>query len=155
MKLLRDQDFNLENILNSEPNITSYGSEFKPVPELEPLLHLHPRWSEMKKKLLEGATFPVIKLDDETRLQDIEAMKIRGNHKSAQIHEKYLADAFKELGRKESAVICDQLFRRSVVEHPFAYEVFRNLCCRYSFHRHRFSEFSISVRDNQYVLIPT
>ena len=96
MKLLRDQDFNLENILNSEPNITSYGSEFKPVPELEPLLHLHPRWSEMKKKLLEGATFPVIKLDDETRLQDIEAMKIRGNHKSAQIHEKYLADAFKK-----------------------------------------------------------
>ena len=87
MKLLQDQEFTLEKILNSEPNITSYGSEFKAVPELEPLLHLHPRWSEMKKKLLEGATFPVIKLDNKPRLQDIKAMKIRGNHKSAQIHE--------------------------------------------------------------------
>ena len=96
MNLLQKNNFNLDKLLNSSPSITSYGSEFKPVDELEPLLHLHPRWPEMKRKLIEGATFPVKLVDEVTRLQDMEAMKARGNHKSALKHEKYLADAFKK-----------------------------------------------------------
>ena len=94
MKLLKKNHFNLDKLLNSKPSITSYGSEFKAITELEPLLQSHPRWPEMKRKLVEGATFPVKTVDDITRLQDMEAMEIRGNHKSTLKHEKYLADAF-------------------------------------------------------------
>ena len=94
MNLLKKNNFNLEKLLNATPSITSYGSEFKSANELEPLLKLHPRWKELKKKLRHGACFPVKEVEDNIRLQDMEAMKIRGNHKSATKHEKYLADAF-------------------------------------------------------------
>jgi hypothetical protein len=96
MRILRENKFDLEKILNSHPSVTSYGSEFKSVEELEPLLQYHPRWKDLKTKLTEGAAFPVKAIDDDIRLQDLEEMKKRGNHKSAKIHEDHLASAFQK-----------------------------------------------------------
>ena len=94
MELLRQNNFELGRLLNYNKSITSYGSEFKSTDELEPLLRRHPRWNELKQKLSEGACFPVTEIDDKTRLLDLEAMISRGNHRSAKIHESYLAEAF-------------------------------------------------------------
>ena len=108
MKLLKDNKFDLGRLLNKEPSITSYGSELKAVDELEPLLRNHPRWSELKTRLTEGATFPVQQLEDSIRLQDIQAMKKRGNHKSAQIHEEYLSETFvKEVEKGWNLILPD------------------------------------------------
>ena len=93
---LRNHNFNLDKLLNNKKSVTSYGSEFKPIAELQPLLGHHPRWKEMKKRLEEGACFPIKEIDEETRLQDLNAMKIRGNHKSAVKNEDYLSSAFEK-----------------------------------------------------------
>ena len=97
---LREHDFNLDKLLNNQKSVTSYGSEFKPIAELQPLLGHHPRWNEMKKRLEEGACFPIKEIDEETRLQDLNAMKIRGNHKSAIKNEDYLSSAFEKEVKK-------------------------------------------------------
>jgi hypothetical protein len=94
MNLLRQNNFDLEELLNRTKSVTSYGSEFKSVEELTPLLQRHPRWTELKKKLSEGAIFPTKELEESTRIQDLRAMKQRGNHKSARTHEDHLAVAF-------------------------------------------------------------
>jgi hypothetical protein len=94
MTTLRDNAFNLDLLLNKHPSITSYGSEFKPIAELEELLGHHPRWPEMQKRLKCGAHFPVEAIDKETRQRDLHAMQSRGNHKSALLHEEHLSAAF-------------------------------------------------------------
>jgi hypothetical protein len=94
MELLRQNKFDLEALLNKTKSVTSYGSEFKSVAELAPLFHRHPRWNELKMKLSQGAVFPTKEIEENIRLQDLEAMKKRGNHKSAMIHEDHLAKAF-------------------------------------------------------------
>ena len=96
MKKLKDNNFNLDDLLNNRPSVTSYGSEFKPLEELESLLSHHPRWSEMRKRLKFGALFPVEDIDEETREKDLQAMKSRGNHKSAILHEEHLSTAFEK-----------------------------------------------------------
>ena len=59
--LLKENNFDLAKLLNAEdqPSITSYGSEFKPMAELEPLLGNHPRWDAFRTRLEEGAEFPI------------------------------------------------------------------------------------------------
>ena len=84
MKLLRDNNFELGRLFNQTKSVTSYGSEFKSPTKLEPLLQSHPRWTELKRKLIEGAIFPVTTIDEKVRVLDLEAMRLRGNHKSAQ-----------------------------------------------------------------------
>ena len=51
MKLLRDNNFNLDNCLNNKKGVTSYGSEFNDKYELETLLGNHPMWKELKEKI--------------------------------------------------------------------------------------------------------
>ena len=100
MNKLQEHDYNLDKLLNETHSITSYGSEFKKISELELLLGKHPRWNEMKKRLSEGACFPIKAIDEETRQLDLDAMKTRGNHKSAIKHEDYLASAFEKEVKK-------------------------------------------------------
>ena len=69
MKKIRENDCNLEKILNENLGVTSYGSEFKNVNELEYLLGKHPRWNELKENPKEGACFPIEEIDESTRLQ--------------------------------------------------------------------------------------
>lgn len=100
MSLLKKNNFDLAKLLNAQPSITSYGSEFKKIPELESLLGRHPRWDKMKKRLEEGACFPIEEVDKETRKEDLKAMKDHGNHKSAIQHEEFLATAFEKEVKK-------------------------------------------------------
>ena len=48
----------------------------------------------MRKRLELGACFPIEDMDEETRKRDLQAMKSRGNHKSAIKHEDHLSAAF-------------------------------------------------------------
>ena len=42
-KLLKENNFNLEKLLNLTQSVTTYGSEFKDVDDLHDILHRHPR----------------------------------------------------------------------------------------------------------------
>ena len=54
-QVLRDNNWNLEKVINSkEFSVTNYGSEFKVVDDLDPLLELHPRWKTLRHKLING-----------------------------------------------------------------------------------------------------
>ena len=64
-------------------SIVTYGSEFKPVHVLEPLLGRHPLWSAFRSILEHGASYPLRPIDNTSRLQDIQDAIKRGNHKSA------------------------------------------------------------------------
>ena len=53
INLLKENKFDLESLLHDvdRPRVTSYGSEFKSVPELQELLGKHPRWETLKSRL--------------------------------------------------------------------------------------------------------
>jgi hypothetical protein len=72
-----------ELIQACSPSILSYGSEFKHVSILYPLLHRHIHWDQFKKILSKGSTFPLRDIDDETRKKDFSAALSYGNHRSA------------------------------------------------------------------------
>ena len=107
LNILQENDFDLESLLNP-PQFrcaTSYGSEFKAVEELEPLLKRHPRWGDLKRHLQHGFEFDVKTLSDEERSRDLEAVMTRGNHKSAQEKEDLLSEAMKIEVKKAWALI--------------------------------------------------
>ena len=95
---LKRHNFDLEAVTNSKstPSITGYGSEFKSPALLENLLKRHPRWEIFKDRLENGAPFPLTSLPEDQRIDDLEAARERGNHKSAERHKIFLADAFKK-----------------------------------------------------------
>ena len=64
-------------------SIVAYGSEFKPVHVLEPLLGRHPLWSAFRSILEHGAAYPLRDISNASRSQDIQDAITRGNHKSA------------------------------------------------------------------------
>ena len=71
-KLLEQFDCNISNLIQAHPNsCLSYGSEFRPVDDLETLLQLHPRWPKLKNLLVYGSCWPVSKIDDKTREEKI------------------------------------------------------------------------------------
>ena len=82
--VLRQYDFDLEKALSAQKGTPlEYGSEFRTSSELEPLLMNHPLWPHMKSILHNGSVFPLTNLDEETRIADLEAALVRGNHKGA------------------------------------------------------------------------
>ena len=92
--LLKSNKFDLGKLLNMPlQSVTSYGSEFKPISQLERLLGRHPRWKALKDRLQHGASFPISSLTEETRKGDMKIARTRGNHKSAEKHATFLADA--------------------------------------------------------------
>lgn len=92
--LLKQNGFDLDSLLNTEKtSVTSYGSEFKPTEDLELLLKYHPRWNALKQRLEEALNFPLEDLDEDLRIKDLQAAFARGNHKSAEKHHEFLADA--------------------------------------------------------------
>ncbi len=60
-----------------------YGSEFKPVSILAPIFSLHPSWEKMKTVLSDGSPWPLVPIDDQNRLLDIDDALAFGNHKGA------------------------------------------------------------------------
>ena len=62
--------------------VTSFGSEFKNIKELENFFKKHPRWHQLKQLLTYGVDFPVLELGDNEQQLDLHAAFDRGNHKS-------------------------------------------------------------------------
>jgi len=60
-----------------------YGSEFKPVSILAPIVENHPTWNKMTTLLTEGSTWPLSPIDEHDRLLDIDDALAFGNHKGA------------------------------------------------------------------------
>jgi hypothetical protein len=71
-----------------QDNISStlgFGSEFRKVSELEPLLGKHPHFTQLAKLLTEGMHYVFHReLSPTERRNEVSAMLARGNHKSAQ-----------------------------------------------------------------------
>ena len=100
--LLLKNGFDLHKLLNEKknPSITNYGSEFKPVESLEPLLHLHPRWPKLKHILKNGSDWKMKAITEIKRKEDLENAISRGNHKSAEKNLKFLSEALLKEIRK-------------------------------------------------------
>ena len=81
---LAESNFDLERLLNpSERCVTNYGSEFKDPSELDGLLSKHPRWKDLREKLVKGCEYHLEDLPEDDRVQDLHERIRRGNHKSA------------------------------------------------------------------------
>ena len=60
-----------------------YGSELRPMDQLDLLLGYHPDFEEFKSNHEQGIDYPLDPIDDETRLKNLHATIERGNHQSA------------------------------------------------------------------------
>mmetsp|Transcript_35250 Transcript_35250/g.105310 ORF Transcript_35250/g.105310 Transcript_35250/m.105310 type:complete len:135 (-) Transcript_35250:29-433(-) len=61
----------------------SYGSEFRPVPQLDPLLQHQPNWPHLQDNLSAGVKYSAPALPEKERRDAVDWMINRGNHKSA------------------------------------------------------------------------
>ena len=88
-------DYDFSKIISPYPDSDlSYGSEFRPVSILEPLLHNHRSWINFSKYCTFGFDASFSPLSDKQRLQDVQAAISRGNHKSAERHIEVLRNNF-------------------------------------------------------------
>jgi hypothetical protein len=72
-------------IRDNSSSTLGFGSEFRGVGELEPLLGKHPHFSRLVKLLTEGMPYVFNReLSSTERRKEVAAMLARGNHKSAQ-----------------------------------------------------------------------
>jgi hypothetical protein len=96
-ELLRRHDRDLGAALRAQPFSTlTFGSEFRPAHLLAPLLSLHPLWGRFLERITDGAAFPLRDISDADRLSAVRANLARGNHESAQIHERSLISMLKD-----------------------------------------------------------
>ena len=63
-----------------------YGSEFRPINHLEPLLYLHPYWPKFKSLLTNGSSWPLQELSEDERKRDVEEALEFGNHKQEEMN---------------------------------------------------------------------
>jgi hypothetical protein len=83
-KILEAHNFSLASAIESDGNSPlRFGSEFRPVSVLEPLLGIHPLWERIKALLLEGSHFSADPLPADECVQQVEAALAYGNHKGA------------------------------------------------------------------------
>lgn len=72
-------------IQSHESSTLGFGSEFRQVGELRPLLGRHPHFPQLEQLLSEGMSYVFDReLSPMEREKEVSAMLIRGNHKSAQ-----------------------------------------------------------------------
>ncbi len=64
----------------------AYGSEFRPITHLEPLLLHHRSWPSFSLQLMRGSMWPLTDLSESDRVQKNNEFISRGNHKSAITH---------------------------------------------------------------------
>ncbi|KAL3767984.1 hypothetical protein ACHAWU_005442 [Discostella pseudostelligera] len=60
-----------------------YGSEFREIDILTPLLKHHPYWEKFKSLLSRGSDWPLMDIDDDERQADVQEALQFGNHKRA------------------------------------------------------------------------
>jgi hypothetical protein len=78
--------FDVGRLIRDNSSLTlGFGSEFRRVSELEPLLGKHPHFAQLAKLLTEGMHYVFNRdLNPSERRKEVSAMLARGNHKSAQ-----------------------------------------------------------------------
>ena len=86
-EVLRAVDFDLERLIREHGSPTlGFGSEFRKVDELRPLIGRHPHFSRLEAILTEGMQYVFDReLSPDERRDEVTAMLARGNHKSAQL----------------------------------------------------------------------
>ena len=55
--------------------------EYKPIKMLKPIFKNHPSWSRMKQVFTHGSRWPLLPLNKENQIKDIEEALVFGNHK--------------------------------------------------------------------------
>ncbi len=60
-----------------------YGSEFRPVSLLQPLLHLHPYWTKFEELRTKGSHWPLDIISESDRQADVAEALAFWNHKEA------------------------------------------------------------------------
>ena len=85
-RLLEAVDFDIERLINENSATTlGYGSEFRTVDQLRPLIGRHPHFTDLSKVLISGMPYVFEReLDQVTKLTELRTLLLRGNHKSAQ-----------------------------------------------------------------------
>ena len=85
-KLLEEFDLDLGKLIEAHRGSTlDYGSEFRSVRELTPLLGRHPNFATLAEYMTNGMPYLFSReIDPATKLDELETLIRRGNHKSAQ-----------------------------------------------------------------------
>ena len=82
--ILQSFDYDLAAALKAQRTSTAgYGSEFRPVSHLEPLLRHHKHWSHLRTQLTKGASYPRSQLNEPRRKAFLLRALKKGNHKPA------------------------------------------------------------------------
>ena len=77
--ILQSHNFDMTRALAANPNShISYGSEFKTVEFLEPLLHKSPLWKAVSDILSKGAKYPLERINNSRRKSDLEEFLRQG-----------------------------------------------------------------------------
>ena len=82
--LLAEVNYSLGKFIDQHPGSTmSYGSELRPLEQLEPLLTHHPSLERFKRNHTYRIDYSLGPIPEEARLTKLENSIERGNHKSA------------------------------------------------------------------------
>ena len=83
--ILAQHDHDLEKTLAAVSPGTQleFGSEFRPVQDLQPILMHHPLWQRTKAILTQGCKVHLVPIDKDTEREDLIIGLERGNHKGA------------------------------------------------------------------------
>ncbi len=100
-------------IANQQNSPLGYGSEFRPVSLLQPLLHLHPYCTKFEELLTKGSHWPLdIILESDRQANVAEALAF-GNHKEAVNNPSLLSYAHLSLMMSHKALRCHYPWRAS------------------------------------------
>jgi hypothetical protein len=95
--VLQCYNFDIDQAIQAQHNSSIiYGSEFRPISDLSPLLSTHPLWVHIQSILSKGATFPLLPIPDPIRQEDLIFHKDRGIHKSASKHSEKIQQLLKD-----------------------------------------------------------
>jgi hypothetical protein len=84
MQKLQRRGNSIADLINSvSGTFINYGSEFRPIPVLEPLLLHHPNWPKCQNLLCKGSLWPLHDISNADRVAKNKEFIRRGNHKSA------------------------------------------------------------------------
>jgi hypothetical protein len=85
--ILQNYDFNIDAAIRAQKGSqVHYGSGFKHPSHIHELVEHHPHWTQLKKILNDGATFPIIPIDNKDQQTDLIFHKECGYHKSTSKH---------------------------------------------------------------------
>ena len=63
---MKKYNYDLERAIVEQPNtIISYGSEVRPIHQLEVLLHHHPNFARFSHNMTHGISYPIKELDED------------------------------------------------------------------------------------------